>query len=833
MSKFKAHPVFMLNPFKADALNTAQHYDFGASPIADFSHARHNPDQNIYAALKDRLDSYQDHLTIIATFSTGARDRFATLLREFGVDNVITLSHWQEIPDLVPGQVALCVMELERGFQYKSLIFLTEQDILGERLARPRRKGKKGGDFIFEATALDIGDFVVHVDHGIGRYNGLETLDINGAPHDCMQVIYASDDRLYVPVENIEMLTRYGSEGVEAHLDRLGAAAWQARKAKTKARIRAIADKLIKIAAARMIKKGAVITPTAGLYDAFCAKFDYSETDDQLNAIDDVNHDLASGRPMDRLVCGDVGFGKTEVALRAAFLAVMAGFQVAVIVPTTLLARQHYQTFRKRFQDVPINMGQLSRLVKGKASKDVKTGLADGTLDLVIGTHALLSDSITFQNLGLLIVDEEQHFGVKQKERLKQLRANIHILTLTATPIPRTLQMALTGVRDLSLIATPPADRLAIRSFVLPYDRLVIKEAILREYQRGGQIFYVCPRLKDLDRVYDRLQQMLPNLKIAVAHGQIPAAQLEEVMQAFISGQVDILLATNIIESGLDITRANTMIVHRADMFGLSQLYQLRGRVGRSKIRAYCYFTIPAGRQLGKAAEKRLRVMQTLDKLGAGFTLASHDLDIRGAGNLVGEAQSGHVKEIGVELYQQMLQDAVEALKEAGTESGGHDEIEETWSPTISIGTAVLIPENYVTDLSVRLGLYRRLSGLATSAELDQFAVELADRFGPVPDEVLNLLQVVALKQICKNCGINRLDAGPRGIVLAFRGDRCANPPGLVTYLQKFEGRAKLRPDHKLVISYQTADAQQRLVAILKIMRKFASFITIPTKIPA
>ncbi len=555
----------------------------------------------------------------------------------------------------------------------------------------------------------------------------MRAIEAAGAPHDCLEIHYAGGDKLFLPVENIELLSRYGSEEAGAELDRLGSTAWQTRKARMKNRIREIAGELIKVAAERQLREAPRLAVGAGLYDEFCAGFPYEETDDQEAAIAAVNNDLSSGRPMDRLVCGDVGFGKTEVALRAAFIAAMNGKQVAVVVPTTLLSRQHFKTFSDRLKGYPVHVAQASRLVSAKELAAVKKGLAEGTVDIVIGTHALLGKNIKFKDLGLIVVDEEQHFGVAHKEKLKQLRAEVHVLTLTATPIPRTLQLALSGVRDMSIIATPPVDRLAVRTFVSPFDPVVVREALLRERYRGGQAFYVCPRIEDLADAKSFLDKAVPEVRVAVAHGQMPATALEDIMGAFYDGKFDVLLSTTIIESGLDIPTANTLIVHRADMFGLAQIYQLRGRVGRAKLRAYALLTLPAGRKITPQAERRLKVLQSLDTLGAGFQLASHDLDIRGAGNLLGDEQSGHIKEVGFELYQQMLEEAVLSMK-----AGISAPVADKWSPQITIGTPVLIPEDYVTDLPVRLALYRRLSEIETDRDIEAFGAELVDRFGPL-----------------------------------------------------------------------------------------------------
>ncbi|MGH7111851.1 MAG: transcription-repair coupling factor, partial [Stellaceae bacterium] len=687
------------------------------------------------------------------------------------------------------------------------------------RLARAPRRRRNIDQFISEVTALSPGDLVVHAEHGIGRYEALETLDVAGAPHDCVRLLYAGDDKLYVPVENIEVLSRFGAEEAGVQLDRLGGVAWQSRKARVKQRIRAIADELIRVAAERQLKPGEVLTPPEGLYDEFAARFPYPETDDQLRAIADTLEDMASGRPMDRLICGDVGFGKTEVALRAAFIAAMSGSQVAVVVPTTLLARQHFRTFSERFSGFPVHIGQVSRLVPAKEARAVKEELAAGRLDIVIGTHALLAKDVRFARLGLLVVDEEQHFGVKQKERLKQLKADIHVLTMTATPIPRTLQLALSGVREMSVIATPPVDRLAVRTFVSAYDAVTIRDAILRERDRGGQIFHVVPRIADLDDVQGELRALVPEIRFATAHGRMAAAELEGVMAAFDERAFDLLLSTNIIESGLDIPSANTLIVHRADMFGLAQLYQLRGRIGRGKVRAYAYLTLPERKQLSDTAQRRLAVMQTLDTLGAGFQLASHDLDIRGAGNLLGDEQSGHIREVGIELYQTMLEEAVAAARTDGAATA------EDWSPQITLGTPVLIPEGYVADLGVRLGLYRRIAGLSDRREIDTFAAELIDRFGPLPPEVENLLRIIEIKHWCREAGIERVEAGPKGAVIALRGNRFANPEGLVQLIQRHAGTLRLRPDQKLVYLRDWRDEAERLAGVARLLQALVKIV--------
>ncbi|MCD8497817.1 MAG: transcription-repair coupling factor [Alphaproteobacteria bacterium] len=670
---------------------------------------------------------------------------------------------------------------------------------------------------------MDEGDLVVHVDHGIGRFVALETVKAAGVMHDCLKLEYAGGDKLFIPVENLEVLSRFGSdEAGTVQLDKLGGAGWQARKARVKKNLMEIADHLLGIAAARQLKKAPKLDVSADIYNQFAARFPYAETDDQERAIVDTLSSLAGEYPMDRLICGDVGFGKTEVAIRAAYVAAMSGAQVALIVPTTLLARQHYQNFAARFTGTSIRIGQLSRMVTTTEANKTKDGIADGSVNIVIGTHALLAKGIKFAHLGLVIVDEEQKFGVKQKEKLKELQENVHVLTLSATPIPRTLQMSLTGVKEMSLITTPPVDRLAIRTFVMPYDPMIIREAILREHYRGGQSFYVCPRISDMEDLEKELKELVPEVKVITAHGQLSPEDLDERMTAFYEGAFDVLLATNIIESGIDIPTANTMIVHRSDMFGLAQLYQIRGRIGRSKLRAYAYLTYQPGQKLTDQAMKRLEVMETLDTLGSGFQLASHDMDIRGAGNLLGEQQSGHIKEVGVELYQQMLEEAVAAARH-GVNIGDLATIEESWSPNINVGASVLIPENYVEDLGLRMGLYRRLQDLETPEDIESFAAELIDRFGALPEEVENLLDTVAIKQLCKKAGVASVEAGPKGAVIKFRNNTPPNVEGLMKWIGTKAGSVKIRPDSSMMAIRAWEKPRHRLAGVKTLMKELAA----------
>jgi transcription-repair coupling factor (superfamily II helicase) len=789
--------------------------DAGGRIGRNFSPERQLENVSLFGALADYVKKKSETApVVIASYSEGARERLTGLIEDEGIGEVIAIQNGTRIGKR---GIHLAVWGLEAGFETPDLTVISEQDVLGDRLIRQPKKRRKAENFLTEVQSLSPGDLVVHVDHGVGRFHGLEVVTAAGAAHECLLLEYAEKSRLYLPVENIELLTRYGHE--EGLLDRLGGGAWQAKKAKLKERIREMADRLIRVAAERALRRAPIMSPPDGMWDAFSARFPYQETDDQLRAIEDVIADLDAGNPMDRLICGDVGFGKTEVAMRASFVAAMSGRQVAVIAPTTLLARQHAQSFQERFRGFPIRVRQLSRFVSSKEASLTRQGLADGTIDIVVGTHAVLAKTVKIANLGLLIIDEEQRFGVQHKERLKQLRSDIHVLTLSATPIPRTLQLSLTGVRDLSIIGTPPVDRLAIRTFVSEFDPISIREALLREHYRGGQSFYVVPRIKDLPEVEAFLKEQLPELSYVVAHGQMAAGQLDDRMNAFYDGKYDILLATTIVESGLDIPTANTMVVHRADMFGLAQLYQIRGRVGRSKVRAYAYLTTKPRMKLTQTAEKRLRVLGSLDTLGAGFTLASQDLDIRGAGNLLGEEQSGHMRDVGYELYQSMLEEAIAKIKSGELE--GLSAADDQWAPQINLGVPVLIPEDYVPDLDVRLGLYRRLSGLSTKVELEGFAAELIDRFGKLPREVNTLLLVVRIKSMCKRAGIAKLDGGPRGATIQFHNDKFASPQGLVEFIQDQKGLAKIK-DNKIVVRRDWAKESDKIKGAYAIARDLA-----------
>ena len=792
--------------------------DFGVDNARDFAPERAGG-ENVYEAVVKHIGRLRKDgkKPILASYSTGARERLIALLKDHDLSGAKPVDTWQQAQGAGETQTAFVVLPLDHGFTAPGVAVLTEQDMLGDRLVRRKKRRKSADAFLAELASLSPGDLVVHTDHGIGKYEGLTQVPVANAPHDCVALEYAGGAKLYVPVENLEVLTRYGSSEDGAALDRLGGEAWQRRKSKMKERIREIAGELIQVAAERALRPGEVAEPDSSGYPTFVDRFPYEETDDQERAIEDVLGDLGAGKPMDRLIVGDVGFGKTEVALRAAFVAAMAGMQVAVVCPTTLLARQHHMNFCQRFEGFPLEIGRLSRLVPAAEAKKTKEGAADGSIDVVVGTHALLAKGVEFKRLGLVIVDEEQRFGVTHKERLKALKADVHVLTLTATPIPRTLQMAMSGLRELSVIQTPPVDRLAVRTYVMPWDPVVLREALLREHYRGGQSFLVTPRISDLPDIEEYLREQVPEVRYVIAHGQMAPSEVEERMSAFYDRKFEVLVSTTIIESGIDIPSANTMIVNRADRFGLAQLYQLRGRVGRSKTRAYAYMVTPPERQMTEAAEKRLKVLGDLDSLGAGFQLASHDLDIRGAGNLLGDEQSGHIKEVGYELYQSMLEEAILDARAGGLAKRPRD-----FSPQITVDAPILIPEEYVPDLDLRMGLYRRLNELEDRTELDAFAAEMIDRFGKLPDATDNLVKVIEIKLNAKTACVAKMDIGPKGALVSFHDNKPPNIPGLLAYVDKLGGIAKLRPDSKLALTRNWGDPAARLHGALQLSKGLA-----------
>ena len=799
------------------SLDQSQGFDLEIKLSENFDLSATNKSVSAFDLFKKHRDECKKKV-IISCVSEGSLQRIISILENYNIHSY-RLNEFESYKNISGKTVGIAILPMEHGFSFNDFSIVSEQDLLGEKIIRKKAK-KTLENLLDEISNLQIGEYIVHQKHGIGLFAGLETISAAGINHDCLKINYDGGDILYLPVENLDLISRYGSSDEHVKLDKLGGVSWQHRKEKLKEKLKIIAADLIKTAAIRAEKQAEKLSANPNIYEEFCARFHYVETDDQLNSIQDVEKDLASGTPMDRLVCGDVGFGKTEIAMRAAFIATHPEHnlkqQVAIIVPTTLLARQHYQGFYKRFAGFNIRVAQLSRLVSAKEVKLIKQGLKDGTIDIVIGTHALLAKDIEFKNLGLLVVDEEHRFGVMQKERLKKLQENIHILTLSATPIPRTLQMSLTGVRDLSIIASPPVDRQVVKTYIMNYDSVVIREAILREFNRGGQIFFVCPRISDIEEVLPKLRELVPEIKIVVAHGQMSPANLEEIMTDFYNKKFQLLLSTTIIESGIDIPEANTIFIHRSDKLGLAALYQLRGRVGRSNVKAFAYLLLPTHR-LSKLAMSRLEVMQTLDTLGAGFTVASHDMDIRGFGNLVGDEQSGHIKEVGLELYQHMLNEAIIELK------GLQEKVDDEFSPQININLPVMIPESYIADLNLRLNIYRHLAILKTQEEIDIYTAEMIDRFGSYPLEVEYLLIVLKLKQKAKQINVDKIDVGTKAITFSFRDNQCKNPDKLFEFVELNKLFVKIRPDHKLLVSKEFKDIKEQLKFIDELLIRFSS----------
>jgi len=801
--------------------------NLGVIPSRDFAHAKNVSLKTVYEDLKDYLSANARLMRLVCTSSAGVSEKLLAIFDEYGIKNAVLADTYETALKLMKNKkIAVVQADVERGFKTELMCVIGESDVFGERQNKRARK-VKAEDFIEDISSLNVGELVVHIEHGLGRFMGLENIIAGGAPHDCLKILYAHDDKLFVPVENIDVISRYGSDDENVQLDTLGSQAWELKKAKVKEKIKEIAESLIKVAAERELKTTDTFAPPQGVYDDFCVRFAYHETDDQMHAIVDVLKDLNTGIPMDRLICGDVGFGKTEVALRAAFTVASNGAQVALVVPTTLLARQHYLNFKERFNGFDVKVRMLSRLTPPKEAKETVEGIKNGSIEIVIGTHALLSENVKFCNLGLLIIDEEQHFGVTHKEKLKNLKSDVHVLTLTATPIPRTLQLSLTGVKNLSIIATPPVDRMAARTFVMPFDRVMIKEAILREKYRGGQTFFVCPRVSDIAGLEKVLKELVPDLKIAVAHGQMNVKNLEDVMEGFSNFKYDVLLSTTIIESGIDMPSVNTMIVYRSDMFGLAQLYQLRGRIGRSKVRGYCYFTIPDQKKLKPIALKRLNILSALDTLGAGFSLATHDMDIRGSGNVLGTEQSGHIKDVGIALYQHMLQEEIVRQKALKDNEAVKDFEQDDFSVQIITGIPVMIPESYIKDLGVRLGLYKRIGSLKTKEELLDMKAELVDRFGQVPQEVGNLLDIIEIKQMCHDANISKIEAGAKGILISFHNNVFRAVDKLIDLVNRSFGVVQIRPDQKIFIEGNLADYQKRVEIIKKYVILFSQMVRV------
>jgi transcription-repair coupling factor (superfamily II helicase) len=756
-----------------------------------------------FSILLKYLSAWQDKgmRVFIVSHTSGQAERLLDLLSHY--DRVTDLERTKRFTEVIhqPGRdLTLFVGILSSGFRntQEGWMILTEEEIFGERRRRGERKGKAhlqqdGSPFLSSYRELRKADFIVHIDYGVGIYKGLCHLSIGGVSNDYLLLEYLDEDKLYLPVDRLNLIQRYiGGDGRPPKLDKLGSSSWLRKKRKVKAAVSEMVKEILDIYAARQVFNGFNFSPLDQSYKEFEATFEYEETPDQSRAIEEVMRDMGNSKPMDRLICGDVGFGKTEVAIRAAYRVVTDAKQVAILVPTTVLAQQHYQTFRDRFKTYPVVIEMLSRFRSPQEQKEILHRLKEGRVDIIIGTHRLLQKDVIFRDLGLVVIDEEHRFGVSDKERLKQMRKLVDVITLTATPIPRTLQMALSGIRDLSLIQTPPENRLSIRSFVVRYDDEVIREAVQRELGRGGQVFFVHPWVQNIHAMANHLKRLIPEASLAIAHGQLREKKLEMAMLQFVKKKYNLLVCTSIIESGLDIPTANTILINHAERFGLADLYQLRGRVGRGSHQAYAYLLVPGDLVLSKDAMKRLRAIQELSELGSGFKLAIQDLEIRGAGNLLGSSQSGHVAAVGLELYTQLMEKAVMELK-------GEEVIEEI-TPEIHFHIPAFIPEAYVEDPAQRLSLYRRLSFARSDEELEIIQEEMVDRFGKIPDEVDHLLEVIRVKILLTRLSIKKLEETPSRWVLTFDEATRVSPQRIVDLIRHGEGRYRFTPDSKLVI---------------------------------
>ena len=776
------------------------------------------------AALKSFLGSYPGRV-LIAADSAGRREALLDILRAADLTPAVLPAGIGLLQHSDPPRFAIAVAGLEDGFALDAdhagpgpLVFLTERQFYPERAAQPRRRKRAGREP--EAIIRDLGELaegapVVHEDHGVGRYRGLITLSAGGQTGEYLDIEYAKGDRLYVPVVQLHLVSRYSGASPEtAPLHSLGGEAWTKAKKKAAEKVRDVAAELLEIQAKRQARAGLSLPLDRALYEQFAAGFPFEETPDQLASIEAVLRDVADSRPMDRVVCGDVGFGKTEVAVRAAFAAAMSGKQVAVLVPTTLLAEQHYRNFRDRFADWPLKVEVLSRF---KSTKEIKAELAkvaEGTIDVIVGTHRLLQSDVKFKDLGLVIVDEEQRFGVRQKEALKALRANVHLLTLTATPIPRTLNMAMAGLRDLSIIATAPANRIAVQTFVVPWDDAQLREAFQRELARGGQVYFLHNDVESIGRMQRELQTLVPEARIGIAHGQMPERELEKVMLDFHKQRFNVLLSTTIIESGIDIPNANTIVINRADKFGLAQLHQLRGRVGRSHHRAYAYLVVPDNRNITADARKRLDAIASMDELGAGFTLATHDLEIRGAGELLGEDQSGQMAEVGFSLYTELLERAVRSIKQGKLPGVGLEDVDlEHRGAEVDLGVPALIPDDYLPDVHARLTLYKRISSARTPDALRELQVEMIDRFGLLPDPVKHLFATAELRLEAEALGIRKLQLGAEGGRLQFVEKPNVDPMSVIRMIQGQPKHYRMDGPDKLRITLDLPEPAQRFQA--------------------
>ena len=819
-SRLKAYPRIDVRGENFDAKED-QAFPFSKLPDLSVNERAANP----FLKLKTFLE-VQDRKVLIVAESNGRREVVDELLRKHNLQSVV-IPDWQKFVGHEARSLFLTVAPVERGFYdgAQEIVLLTEQQLFGERILQRRRRERERDNaaelVVRSLTELAIGSPVVHIDHGVGRYLGLETLDIGGQQNEFLCLGYQDDAKLYVPVSSLHLISRYsGSEEGLAPLHRLGGEVWQKAKRKAAEQIHDVAAELLSIYARRQAKKGYAYPVPDDSYQKFSAEFPFEETPDQETAIEDVISDMVQEKSMDRLICGDVGFGKTEVAMRAAFIAVQAGKQVAVLVPTTLLAQQHNETFKDRFASWPINIDTISRFKTKKEQEAIIAQLASGSLDIVIGTHALIQDRMKFKNLGLLIIDEEHRFGVRQKEKLKSLRAEVDILTLTATPIPRTLNMAISGMRDMTIIATPPLKRLSIKTFVRQRSDGMIKEAIERELMRGGQVYYLHNEVKTIEHTADLLHKMVPNARIGIGHGQMRERELEQVMSDFYHKRVQILVCTTIIETGIDIPNANTIVIDRADQFGLAQIHQLRGRVGRSHHQAYAYLLTPHRKVMTPDALKRLEAISEAEYLGAGFILATHDLEIRGAGELLGDEQTGNLQTIGYSLYMEMLDRAVKAIKDGKTPNLDRPLKEGT---EINLHLPALIPSDYLPDVHTRLVLYKRISNARDDQQLRELQVEMIDRFGLLPEPVKTLFRITRLKLRAERLGIKKIDAGNNGGKMEFDQDTSIDASAIVELVQSEPHRYKLTTANQLAFEEKMEHPETRFTKIERLLERLES----------
>jgi transcription-repair coupling factor (superfamily II helicase) len=798
--------------------------DFNESLIADMEYDSKNitHSKGSLASLATKINTWIDggnQIVLICRTQLQA-ERLKEILFNYQIMVKEILLDWVRIKR--KRGLYICLGHLSQGFQFlaSNLIIITEDEIFGEKRGGERRKREDKVQAIpwTEFSQLKVGDLVVHQDHGIGRYGGLLKMEISKRVRDFVIIEYAGNDKLYIPADRINIVQKYiGLDEENPQLDRLGGRAWVVAKKKAKRSIEKIAKSLVKIYAMRKFLKGFSFSKVDNYFREFEANFEYEETPDQIKVIDDVLSDMESDRPMDRLICGDVGFGKTEVAMRAAFKAVMDGKQVAVLSPTTVLAEQHYQTFSKRFNFYPIRIAALSRFISRPEQKKVIGDLFLGKIDIIIGTHRILSDDVIFKDLGLFIIDEEQRFGVKDKEKLKKYRNSVDIIAMTATPIPRTLHMSLMGVRDLSIIKTPPADRLSIQTYVSQFDKDIISHAIEKELERGGQIFFVHNRVQSIEIMADTLGRLVPKARIGIAHGQMKERDLEEAMIKFLAKETDVLVCTTIIDSGLDIPSANTIIINKVDRFGLAEIYQLRGRVGRSNVKAYAYLLISDGSHLTRDAQKRLKVLMDFSCLGSGVNIALNDLRIRGGGNILGFSQSGHIKAIGYELYLKLIEQAIAELK-------GEVWKEEIF-PEIHTDLPVFIPHSYIEESDVRLDIYRRLSSIKEKHELKEMVQEIGDRFGPLPEEVENLISVIKIKIGLKKIGSTVLDIKNDHMIFSFSKDTNVSPHGLIDLVSNHPDNFLFLSDQKLKVVREKKRSFSALGEVEEIIQQFDRYI--------